>query len=355
MHKKLFIPGPVEVVKEVRDAMAVEMIGHRFPEFSDLYNDTVSKVQKALYTENDLFLVTASATGCMEAAVRNFSNKKVLSCMCGAFSDRWHKIATSNGKEADELKVDWGMAIKPEMIDEKLKTGEYDVVTLVLNETSTGVYNPIEEIGEVMKKYPDVVFAVDAVSAMTGVKIEVDKLGIDIILAGVQKAFALPPGLAVMTASEKALKRAEEVKNRGFYFDVLSFLKYHKKGQTPSTPSISHINALNVQMDRMFKEGIENRFARHAKMSQMVWDWVADKGFELFPEKGYESKTVVTIKNTHGKSVADLNKALKERGKVLSNGYGKLKEETFRIGTMGDLQPEDIEGLLNDINEIWNL
>ncbi len=355
MHKKLFIPGPVEVVKEVRDAMAVEMIGHRFPEFVELYNDTVSKVQKALYTENVLFLVTASATGCMEAVVRNFSNKKVLSCMCGAFSDRWHQIATSNGKAADELKVEWGKAITGEMIDERLKTGEYDLVTLVLNETSTGVYNPIEEISEVMKKYPDVIFAVDAVSALTGVKIEVDKLGIDVILAGVQKAFALPPGLAVMTVSEKALKKAETVENRGFYFDVLSYLKYHKKGQTPSTPSISHINALNVQMDRMFAEGIENRFARHEKMSSIVWDWVKEKGFELFPEEGYASKTVVTIKNTLGKSVGDLNKALKERGKVLSNGYGKLKEETFRIGTMGDLQPKDIEDLLNDINEIWNI
>ncbi len=355
MHKKLFIPGPVEVVKEVRDAMAVEMIGHRFPEFVELYNETVPKVQKMLYTENVLFLVTASATGCMESVVRNFSNKKILTCMCGAFSDKWHTIATSNGKAADELKVEWGKAITAEMIDEKLKTGEYDLVTLVLNETSTGVYNPINEICEVMKKYPDVILAVDAVSAMTGVKIEVDKLGIDVILAGLQKAFAIPPGLAIMAVSEKALKKAETVENRGFYFDVLSFLKYHKKGQTPSTPSISHINALNVQMDRMFKEGIENRFKRHKEMNDMVCEWIKDKGFELFPEKGYESPTVVTIKNTHGKSVADLNKELGKRGKVLSNGYGKLKENTFRIGTMGDLQPSDIKELLEDINEIWNL
>lgn len=355
MHKKLFIPGPVEVVKEVRDAMAVEMIGHRFPEFSDLYNDVVPKLQKALYTDNRVFLVTASATGCMEATTKNFSRKKILSAMCGAFSDRWNDIALSNGKEADQLKVEWGKAIKPEMVDEQLSTGNYDLLTLVLNETSTGVYNPIEEIAEVVKKYPDVILAVDAVSAMTGVKIEVDKLGIDVILAGVQKAFALPPGLAVMAVSDKALDRINEVENRGYYFDMKNFIKYDKRGQTPSTPSISHINALNVQMDRMFKEGLENRFARHSKMSQIVWEWVEDKGFTLFPEKGYESPTVVTINNTHGKSVKELNAALAEKGKVISNGYGKLKEETFRIGTMGDLQPEDIEELLEDINEFWNL
>ncbi len=355
MHKKLFIPGPTEVVKEIRDAMGMEMIGHRMKEFSDLYYETVPKLQKVLFTENKVLLVTASATGCMEAVVRNFSKKKVLSCMNGAFSDRWNKIATSNGKQAGELKVEWGKAIKPEMIDEKLKTGEYDLLTIVSNETSTGVYNPMEEIAEVMKKYPDVVFAVDAVSAMTGTKIEVDKLGIDVILAGVQKCFALPPGLAVMTVSEKAIKRAEEVENRGFYFDVLSYLKYDAKGQTPSTPSISHINALNVQLDRMLKEGIENRFARHKKMAEMVWNWVEEKGFELFPEKGYESQTVVTIRNTKGLSVADLNKALAERGKTISNGYGKLKEQTFRIATMGDLQPADIEEVLKDINEIWKI
>lgn len=355
MHKKLYIPGPVEVSKEVLEAMSIEMFGHRMKEFSELYNDTIPMLQEVLYTKNRVLLVTASATGCMEAAVRNLSKKKVLSCMCGAFSDRWHKIATGNGKAADELKVEWGKAIKPEMIDEKLKTGEYDLVTLVLNETSTGVYNPIEGIAEVMKKYPDVLFAVDAVSAMTGVKIETDKLGIDVILAGVQKCFALPPGLAVMTVSPRAIERAKTVENRGFYFDILDYLKYDEKGQTPSTPSISHINALNVQMKRMLAEGIENRFARHMKMSQMVMDWVKDKGFELFPEKGYESRTVVTIKNTKGLSVGDLNKELAKRGKAISNGYGKLKEETFRIGTMGELQPADIKDVLNDINDIWKI
>lgn len=355
MHKKLFIPGPTEVIKEVRDAMAVEMIGHRMKEFTELYNEVEPKLQQALYTKNRVLMVTASATGCMEAVVRNFSKKKILSGMCGAFSDRWYDIAVGNGKAADQLKVEWGKAIKPEMVEEKLKTGEYDVFTLVHNETSTGVKNPIEEIAEVMKKFPDVIFAVDAVSSLTGYKIDVDALGIDIILAGVQKCFALPPGLAVMSVSPKAIERAKTVENRGYYFDVIDMLKYDEKGQTPSTPSISHINALNVQMDRMLKEGLENRFARHKKMADMVFAWAKEKGFELFPEEGYESWTVVTIKNNKNINVGDLNKELAKRGKTLSNGYGKLKEVTFRIAAMGDLMPQDIEELLKDVNDILKI
>ncbi|MGE3062116.1 MAG: alanine--glyoxylate aminotransferase family protein [bacterium] len=355
MHKKLFIPGPTEVVKEVRDAMACEMIGHRMKEFTELYNAVEPKLQQALYTKNRVLMVTASATGCMEAVVRNFSKKKILSGMCGAFSDRWYDIAVGNGKPAGQLKVEWGKAIKPEMVDDALKTGEYDVFTLVHNETSTGVKNPIEEISEVMKKYPDVIFAVDAVSSLTGYKIDVDALGIDIILAGVQKCFALPPGLAVMSVSPKSIERAKTVANRGYYFDVIDMLKYDEKGQTPSTPSVSHINALNVQMDRMLKEGLDNRFARHKKMADMVFDWAKSKGIELFPEKGYESWTVVTMKNNRNFNISELNKELGKRGKTLSNGYGKLKEVTFRIAAMGDLMPADIHELLNDVNDILKI
>jgi len=355
MHKKLFIPGPTEVVKEVRDAMASEMIGHRMKEFSDLYNSVEPKLQQALYTKNRVLMFTSSATGCMEAVVRNFSKKKILCGICGAFSDRWYNIAIDNGKPTGQLKVEWGKAIKPEMVDEALKTGEYDVFTLVHNETSTGVKNPIEEIANVMKKYPEVIFAVDAVSSLTGYKIETDALGIDIILAGVQKCFALPPGLAVMSVSPKAIERAKTVENRGYYFDVLKMLKYDEKGQTPSTPSISHIYALNVQMDRMLKEGMENRFARHKNMADMVFGWAKEKGIELFPEKGYESWTVATMKNNKNFNISELNKELGKRGKTISNGYGKLKEITFRIAVMGDLMPEDIKELLNDINDILKI
>ncbi|MGQ9602380.1 MAG: pyridoxal-phosphate-dependent aminotransferase family protein [Candidatus Bipolaricaulia bacterium] len=352
MHKKLFIPGPTEVRPEILKEMARPMIGHRMKEFSTLLMGVTAKVQKLLYTKNHVFMSTSSSTGMMEGAVRNCVAKRCLNAICGAFSQRWHEITLANGKEADPLEVEWGMANLPEEIDRKLATGKYDALTVVHNESSTGVMNPLEEIAAVMKKYPDVIFMVDAVSSMAGVKIEVDRLGIDVILAGVQKCFALPPGLTVVAVSEKALKKAEQVKNRGYYFDFLTFKRYlDERQQTPATPSISHLYALNKQMDDIFAEGLENRFARHKAMADYVREW-ARENFALFAQPGYESNTLTAIKNTKGISVAALNEELGKRGAAISNGYGKLKEKTFRIAHMGDIQLADIKELLSWIDEI---
>lgn len=355
MHKKLFIPGPTEVREDILDVMKTPMIGHRSKEFSELYDSVIPKVKKVFYTENKVFLSTSSATGLMEGAIRNCVKERALNLVCGAFSKRWHQITKANGKEADVVEVEWGKAILPEMVRDALKTGKYDAVTFVHNETSTGVMNPIYEIAEVMKEFPDVSFLVDAVSSMVGVKIEVDRLGIDVCLAGVQKAFALPPGLALCSVSEKALKKAESIPNRGYYFDFLTFLKYDQdKHQTPTTPIISIIFALDKQLDRFFKEGLENRFARHLEMANYVRDWTRQY-FAFFPDEKYLSNTLTAIKNTRGISVADLNKELGKRGAMISNGYGKLKEQSFRIAHMGDLTLDDMKWLLSQINEILGL
>ncbi|TET77787.1 MAG: alanine--glyoxylate aminotransferase family protein [Candidatus Cloacimonadota bacterium] len=355
MHKKLFIPGPTEVREDILDVMKTPMIGHRSKEFSELYDSVIPKVKKVFYTENKVFLSTSSATGLMEGAIRNCVKERALNLVCGAFSKRWHQITKANGKEADVVEVEWGKAILPEMVRDALKTGKYDAVTFVHNETSTGVMNPIYEIAEVMKEFPDVSFLVDAVSSMVGVKIEVDRLGIDVCLAGVQKAFALPPGLALCSVSEKALKKAESIPNRGYYFDFLTFLKYDQdKHQTPTTPIISIIFALDKQLDRFFEEGLENRFARHLEMANYVRDWTRQY-FAFFPDEKYLSNTLTAIKNTRGISVADLNKELGKRGAMISNGYGKLKEQSFRIAHMGDLTLDDMKWLLSQINEILGL
>jgi aspartate aminotransferase-like enzyme len=261
-------------------------------------------------------------------------------------------VALLNGKPADKLQVEWGKAVKPEMIDEKLATGEYDAVTFVHNETSTGVANPLYDVADVMKKYPDVMFIVDAVSSMSAMKIEIDKLGIDCCLASVQKAFAIPPGLAVFTVSNKAMEKMETVENRGYYFDFKTFKKFGDKNNTPSTPPIPQIYALNLQVDKMLEEGMENRFARHTKMKSMVHDWIKSKGLELFPETGYESESLTTIANNKGIDVGGLNKKLREKGMVISNGYGKLADKTFRIAHMGDTKPDEIKELLDIIDEI---
>ncbi len=357
-HKKLFIPGPTEVLPDILDAMAIPMFGHRSKDYSNLQGEVTPKVQKCLYTKNQIIFSTSSSTGLMEAAVRNFANKKVLACMCGAFSDRWAKIATSNGKEIVELKADWGKAIKPEMVDDALSAhkGEIDLVVFVFNETSTGVMNPLKEVKEVVDKYDDVLLAVDAVSGMMAVPIYVDDWGLDFVLAGVQKAWSLPPGLAIATISEKAIEKAKTVPNRGLYFDLLDYVKSNEKDQTPSTPVISILNALNVMCDRILnQEGLDNRWTRHQRQAEMVRNWALSNGFEIFAEEGYWSVSLSCIKNTRGISIGDLNKALAERGKTISNGYGKLKDETFRISHMGDIYEKDIEELLADMDEILGL
>ncbi|MCK5023296.1 MAG: alanine--glyoxylate aminotransferase family protein [Candidatus Aenigmarchaeota archaeon] len=332
--------------------MGRPMIGHRSKAYQDLHASTVEKLKKILFTENDVHLSASSATGVFEACVRNCIKKKALACVCGAFSKKWYQVAIENGKECDKIEVEWGKAIKPEMIDEKLSTGEYDSLLFVNNETSTGVASPLYEIAEVVKKYPDVVFMVDAVSSLTGMKLEVDKLGIDVCLAGTQKAFALPPGLAIFTVSEKAYKRAESVPNRGHYFDFLGFRKYGQKNQTPSTPAISQIYALNLQLERMLNEGMENRFKRHAQMAEFTRKWVIDSGFELFTEKGYESNTLTTVLNNKGIDVNELISKLVDKGMIIGNGYGELKNKTFRIAHMGDTTMDDMKELLNNMSEI---
>jgi len=353
MHNKLFIPGPTEVKEDVLKQLSKPMISHRGKEFSALYSEITQKLQKLLYTENPCFISTSSAIGVMEACVRNCVRKKSLNLVCGAFSKKWADIVKACNKECDIIKVEDGKAIKPEMVEEKLKTGEYDSVFLTHNETSTGGMNPLEEIAEVVKKYPDIIFMVDCVSSMAGVKIEVDRLGIDVALASVQKCFALPPGIAVFSCSKKAIERSKELSNKGYYFDFVEFLKYHEKLQTISTPSIPHMYALNHQLDKILtQEGDENRFARHKEMGQFTRNWTIKNGFELFAEKGFESNTVTCVKNTKDINVSELIKTTKEKYNLeFGNGYGELKEKTFRIAHMGDMTLEEVKDLLEKIEK----
>ena len=266
-------------------------------------------------------------------------------------------MGISNNVPVDKFEVPWGKSINVDLIDSVLKTGQYDLITVTHNETSTGVMNDLEAISKVIKKYPEVIFCVDAVSSAGGSKIEVDKLNIDICITSSQKALGLPPGIAICTFSERARERAEKVKFRGTYLDLLALYKYIKKKdyQYPSTPSISHMYALDYQLDYILNvEGLENRFNRHIEMAKIVREW-AEKYFEIYPEKGYYSNTLTTIKNNKNIDIGALNKELGKRGFQISNGYGKLKDKTFRIAHMADCQVKDIKELLSNINEILEL
>jgi aspartate aminotransferase-like enzyme len=358
-HLKLHIPGPVEVSNKTFEAFRTPMIGHRSQDFKDLYDSVMPNLQKLLFTERLVYLGTASAWGIMEGALRNLVSKGVLNCMKGAFSDKWYDVSKRCGKNAEALQVDWGSPIMPEQIDERLATGKFDAITLVHNETSTGVMSPIYEIAKLKEKYPDVMFIVDSVTSMTGVKIEFDKLGIDLLLAGSQKAFALPPGFSVFTASQAALERAATINDRGYYFDLIEFQKNAEKSMTPSTPSIGHIYALKSKLEDFMEEGLTKRFERHSKLSKMTRDWATNQGFTIFPEAGYESRTLTCVNNgakSGGREVdvVKLQGLMKERGILIDSGYGKLKGKTFRLSNMGDETNETMESLYALLDESLN-
>ncbi len=342
------------MLSEVLEQMARPTLGHRSKEYSQLHGETVDMLKKMLYTEQHVFLSTSSASGVWEGSIRNCvaPDETILCTMCGAFSDKYADVARACGRKVDELKVEWGMPITADMIDEKLSAGNYAAVTMVYNETSTGLTNPVYEISEMLKeKHPDVLVFVDAVSAMVGLPLHFDKLGWDVVFASVQKAFALPPGLAVFAVSERALEKSKSVPDRGYYFDFQNFAKSAQKNQTPTTPAIPHIMALHYQCSRLLEEGMENVWARHKKMAEFVQSW-ALRNFELFAPAEYASNTLTTVKNTRGINVAEVINAIHQKhNTIFGNGYGKLKEQTFRIAHMGDITIDDLKELLGWIDE----
>jgi aspartate aminotransferase-like enzyme len=340
-HVKLHIPGPVEVSEKTFRAFCSPMIGHRGQGFKDLLAKIQPQLQALLSTKQLVYLSTSSAWGVMEGAIRNLVSRKVLNCMCGAFSDKWFDVSKRCGKAAEALQVPWGSPIRAEQVDARLAAGQFDALTLIHNETSTGVMSPLAEIAALKRKYSDVMFIVDAVSSLSAAQIEFDTLGIDVLLAGTQKALALPPGMAVFVCSPTALAKAETINDRGYYFDFVEFQRNAEQNMTPSTPSIGHVYALASKLEEMFSEGLETRYARHAKLAQMTRDWAARHGFTSFPEKGFQSVTLTCVNNGANPGgrvidVAKLQKLVKDQGFLIDGGYGKIKGSTFRISNMGD-------------------
>lgn len=350
---KLFIPGPVDIAPETYEAMAEPMIGHRGKDFEELYADIQPDLKAIAGTERNVFLSTSSAWGVMEAAIRNLVQKKVLNLCCGAFSDKWYEVAQACGKDAEKIQVEWGEAIDPEAVRAKLEEGGFDTVTLVHNETSTGVMNPLEEIAKVVKSFDGVLLVVDTVSSFSAVPTPMDELGIDVLLAGVQKALALPPGLAVFGVSEAAMERAETTEGRGYYFDFLEFAKADAKNNTPTTPTIALLYALREKVHSIMAEGLENRYARHEKLNGMLRAWGEKHGFKNFAPEGCESKSLVCFENSRGIDVGGFVKAVREKhGLLINGGYGKVKGETFRLSNMGNETEESIQALIDALDDV---
>ena len=349
---RMFVPGPVDVDDEVLQAQAQPMIPHRSKEFEEIFRRASEKAQGLFFTRYRVFLSASSGTGLQEAGIRNLVNSKVLSCVNGAFADRWYDVAVSNGKKAEKLAFEWDQPIDPEHVAAAVKKGGFEALTIVHNETSTGMQNPVKEVAEAVHAVaPDTLILVDAVSSLSGAKVEMDAWGLDMVLTSSQKAIALPPGLALAAVSDRALEKAESVENRGWYFDLLLLEKHRLKDSSPATPAMSLIFALDRQLDRILAEGLEKRFARHSAMAKRVQEWADAHDLSMYAPEGYRSQTVTTIKNERNIDLSDLNTFLKQRGMRIANGYGPLKNITFRIAHMGEIQMSDVDTLLEAMEE----
>ncbi|MFX1498642.1 MAG: pyridoxal-phosphate-dependent aminotransferase family protein [Promethearchaeota archaeon] len=352
---KLFTPGPVYVPDRILKEMAKPNDTHRSQPYFDMHQKAVEGLKKLLYTKNDCLISTSSATGVMEACVRNLVNndEKALFLSIGAFGDRWYQIGVSNGKNAVKEGVEWGDAITPEFVKSIFKKEKYSAVFIQACETSTGIYNPIDEVVPILKENGALV-CVDATSSMAGVKVEVDKLGIDVCLASVQKCFALPPGIAVFSISEDAIEKTSKVANRGYYFDFEVMLKSNKANQTPNTPPIAQIRSLVAQLDYILnKEGIEKRFERHTQLGKRTRMWARDMNLEMFPIKEeFCSNTVSTMKNSLNIDTKKMVSILLDEGYRIVDGYGSLKGKTFRIGHMGEITVNELEEMLKVLTDI---
>lgn len=354
--QRLFIPGPTDVLPEVLAAQTEPMIGHRSDEFEGLFAKCVEQLQCLFGARGRIFIVAASGSGLQEAAIRNCVNRRVVNFVNGAFSERWYNVAVGCDKEAIRVDIPWNTAVKPAQVRaglrDALAKGPVDAITVVHNETSTGVTSPVDQLVPTVRELsPDTLVLVDAVSSFGGTLIPFDAWGLDLLLTSSQKALALPPGISFCAVSERLMDHARTVRGRGWYFDFLTLDKSAQKSTTPATPAISLMRALSVQMDHIFAEGVDNRFARHARLARRTQAWAVARGFELMAEEGYRSNTVTTVTNTRGIKVDALNAHLATQGMEISNGYGVYKDKAFRIAHMGEVTDADLERLLAAIDQ----
>ncbi len=354
---RFFLPGPTEVYPEVAAAQLGPMIGHRGKSMEELIARLETGLRAVFRTTRPVYIAASSATGLMEGALRNGARRRVLSLVNGAFSERFHRIALACGLEAERLDVPLGQAHSPDMLESALAGGSFDAVTVVHSETSTGVLNPIADFARVTHQAGDVMLLVDSVTGIAGAPVETDAWELDVVLTGSQKALALPPGLAFAAVREAVLERAAAVPSRGTYFDFVEFEKFIQKNQTPNTPAVSLLYALDVQLARIQRETIEGRWARHAAMAERTWRWVDEMDrrgaeLEMLAPVGARSPTVSCIRVPAPHTGPAVTAALKQRGWTIGAGYGPLKDTTIRIGHMGDHTVSELDALLEALSDI---
>ena len=349
-HPVLFIPGPTEVDPELRQIMAMPLLGHRDPRFVATVQDVCQKLRALFLTEQNAAFETCAATALMEAAIRNLVPRggRTLHLVGGAFGSRWRKIADACGRNATDLTVDLGHAHDPDALRQHLQqSGAFAAVAITHNETSTGVLQPLAELAAVVREcQPEALILVDVVSSLAGVELRFDDWGLDFALAGTQKCLALPPGITSYAVSDRAMARAAEVTERGFLLDLLRAVEDTNAGKTLATPCVPLTYALQRQLDRILDETLEARWARHREMQSITLAWAEKQGYAPFVGAEAARSPTVSCIDARGADVDALAKKALDGGCKLDKGYGDLKGKAFRIGHMGDHDQRSLTRLL---------
>ncbi len=355
MKYKLFTAGPVACFPEVLEVMSTQMFSHRSKEYQELHMETVELLAEFLETKQTVLLFPSSGSGIMEASIRNAVSRggRVLVTIIGAFGERYAKVVESNGRIPIRLEFEWGKPIDLERLKEALDNNpDIEAVTVTHNETSTGVLNPLKEIASIVRKYDKLLF-VDAVSSMGATDIRVDEWGIDIVFSSSQKAFGIPPGLAMAAISDRVLEISKSMPEKGWYFDLYNYYKYQvERKSTPSTPPIPQIIALNLILKKIREMGKHKWFEIYSRRAEKIRNGVLNIGLDILAERGFESPTITAVLSPKGIDGVIIYEEMRKRGFELAKGYGKLKHKTFRIGHMGYIRDEDIDEMLDTLGKV---
>jgi aspartate aminotransferase-like enzyme len=350
--EQLRIPGPTPCPDEVLQAMSRQMINHRGPEFAEIMNRTTENLKKVFQTKNDVLILTGAGTGGLEAAVVNTMSPgdKVLSISNGVFGERFAMIAKNFGAEVIQLKFEWGEGPDPNAVKKALKADK-DIKTVLVthNETSTGVTCDLQAISKIVKEAGKLM-VVDAISSLSSINLPVDEWHCDVVFSGSQKGWMIPPGLVMVSVSEEAWKAHAAAKMPRVYWDFARAKSYLEKGQTPWTPAVSLVFALDVSLKMILTEGFSNVIARHTRVAGLTRDSIRKLGLSLFADEQYASNTVTAVKSPEGLDTKKLLKILREEYQVvLSGGQQKLEGQIFRIGHLGWVYEKDIKQVITSL------
>lgn len=356
----LMIPGPTPVPESVLLEMAHSPVPHRSPEFSKILEEVNEDLKWIFQTKNDVFIYASSGTGAMDAALSNLINPgdRVLSLVIGNFGARWGKIAESHGAIVESITVPFGEVIKPEILKKRLEEDinkEIKIVTMTHSETSTGAVNDVKTLCEIINKH-GALSVVDGVTSVGAIDIKPDEWGINVLVSGSQKGFMIPPGLAFLTADEKAFEVHKQCKYPGFYFNWSAYKKSLNDKTTPFTPAVNLVTALHTALKMLRAEGLENILARHKNNALLLRNQLREMGFQLFVDDDTKASYAVTsIYPPEGFTVGEIRKALKDDYDIIvANGQGDLKDKIFRIGTLGYVSKRDILMVTSALKQIIN-